>query len=205
MWSEVQEHVFPMIIFIFPVFYKASNDVSNSLCDERHLFSLCSHIFFFFFLLCQSFLPNIISHWKSSSSLPFSLQLTFSTQGYYSVITLADHLWQCFHNMLLCLPPKRSFLFQWCARRSLEADVSFSLQNKDSEDTNRMHFCNCKCNHRQCLFACSRMCLQMREWTNDNETSLSPIRFLLCEMWPQSCEFSTNFFMHKRELVEQTV
>lgn len=37
-----------------------------------------------------------------------------------------------------------------------------------------------------CLHSVERVCTKC-EWINDNETSLSPIRFFLCETWPQSC------------------
>lgn len=41
-------------------------------------------------------------------------------------------------------------------------------QKKDSQDTDGVHFCNCECNHQQCLFAGSRKCLHTWERINDN-------------------------------------
>lgn len=144
--------------------FKASSDVSKS--------AFC-HLA----LSCKIFLFATFHQASCSSSSLVPSPSPFSAQGYYSVITLADHLWQLlttcnvFHSNTTLAKQRLAVRWGWDA-----VIGSVCLHAGD------------------CFLSVN---------TNGNETQLSTICFLLCQMWLQSCK--GIFLIHMAELASRAV
>lgn len=162
------------------------------LANHSVLKDICSHpaliCWIFFFAMSKLF----FFFYQTSSQKLFFLACSFTIHVQRSGVLLYNHISRSFVTALsqhaMCLTPKRSLLFLvMCKEESWS--THFAKTKTQWGEQNRIYFCNCECNHRQCLFACSRLFLhKMQEWINYNETQLLPICFLLYQMWPQSCE-----------------
>lgn len=132
---EVDEHV---------SLWSFCNDVSKSLSTERRLFSLCSHLFFF----CR-----VKAFCQTSSSLkklPPHFLVFFT--AHRSGVLLCNHISRSFVTALsqhaMCLTPEKN-IFSVSARCQEESSSRHFAKIKTRRIQNRIHFCNCECNHRR--------------------------------------------------------